>query len=432
MFDENRPYLNLTTAGTIDATRDFYNKQLTASGWMPLSAADATAKWPNAKLDGNAAYYDRGNKRPIMLSMQRGGDKTNVEIKVAPFALPQNLEADADIFGLPRPKPTKTSGGTGGDIKREMHAHVTAEVGTVLAFYRRELAARNWKEETQGAVVNPDEVMLKFSSAEGTAVLKLGHKYDLTIVSLVQQVAKPAAKAEPAAKDDSIDAMMRQAQQMMRDATADAMQAARAGVAQAANEPAETLRPLAGNDAPVPVPEGAEDIEFDSGRLEFTSASNVKSVADFYRSTMKQQGWGAQSSVINNANMVVLNFSKAGKSVSFTIMKMGNKTNVSADGSRSESCRRQAGRAGRRASDKTAPPTRRRQPATEDDLIAEESGGLPMPKRHTMSEGTKTPFRRELNANVPLNLADVLGFYRRELGKLNWKEEIQGRRDRGR
>ena len=36
--------------------------------------------------------------------------------------------------------------------------------------------------------------------------------------------------------------------------------------------------------------------------------------------------------MINNANMVVLNFAKAGKAVSFTIMKMGNKTNVSADG----------------------------------------------------------------------------------------------------
>ncbi|MBI3702901.1 MAG: hypothetical protein HY244_03380 [Rhizobiales bacterium] len=43
-----------------------------------------------------------------------------------------------------------------------------------------------------------------------------------------------------------------------------------------------------------------------------------------------------------------------------------------------------------------------------------------------MSEGTKTPFRRELKTNVPLNLADVLGFYRRELGKLNWKEESKG------
>ena len=27
---------------------------------------------------------------------------------------------------------------------------------------------------------------------------------------------------------------------------------------------------------------------------------------------------------------------------------------------------------------------------------------------------------------MPLDLADVLGFYRRELGKLNWKEETKG------
>ena len=43
-----------------------------------------------------------------------------------------------------------------------------------------------------------------------------------------------------------------------------------------------------------------------------------------------------------------------------------------------------------------------------------------------MSEGTTTPFRRELKASVPLALADVLGFYRRELGKRNWKEESKG------
>jgi hypothetical protein len=63
---------------------------------------------------------------------------------------------------------------------------------------------------------------------------------------------------------------------------------------------------------------------------------------------------------------------------------------------------------------------------TADDLIVEDSGGLPVPKRHTMSDGAKTQFRRELNANVPLDLATVLEFYRRELGKLNWKEDSKG------
>jgi hypothetical protein len=70
------------------------------------------------------------------------------------------------------------------------------------------------------------------------------------------------------------------------------------------------------------------------GGLEFSSASSLSAVADFYCSTMKGQGWDSRSSVINNANMVVLNFAKGGKSVSFTIMRIGNKTNVSADGPR--------------------------------------------------------------------------------------------------
>jgi hypothetical protein len=429
VFDTNRPYLNLTTAGAIDATRDFYSKQLTAAGWSPLSAADATANWPNAKLDANAAYYDRGNKRPIMLTTHRTGDRTNIEIRVAPFALPQDLQADAEIFGLPRPKMTKTSGGTGGR-PRTMHADVIADVGTVLAFYRRELAARNWKEETQGAVVTPDEVMLNYSPPEGSAVLKISRKYDLAVVSIVQEIPKTAPKSEPAVAagpsgNDSIDAMMRQAQQMVRDATADAKPQQK--MAPSANDPVETLHPLAANPAPVPVPENAENLEFSgaNGKLEFNSPSSVKSVADFYRSVMQQQGWGTQSSVINSANMVVLNFSKTGKPISFTIMKMGAKTNVTADGAALKVA--DAKPAGDKPSaDKTAAADTASQPATADDLIVEESGGLPVPKRHTLVVGDKSPFRRTLTANVPLDLKIVLEFYRRELTKLNWKEEASG------
>lgn len=149
-------------------------------------------------------------------------------------------------------------------------------------------------------------------------------------------------------------------------------------------------------------------------------------MADFYRATMKQQGWQSQSSVINNANMVVLHFTKAGKSVEFTVMKMGNKTNVSAAGSALKVAATKPATPDAAAPEKATATDTPSQPASADDLVAEESGGLPVSKRHTMSDGTKTPFRQALNASVPLALADVLGFYRRELGKLNWKEESIG------
>ncbi len=113
VFDANRPYLNANTAGTVDGTLEFYRKELAAMGWSPLSAADATAHWPNAKLDekpanGAIAYFIRGAQRPIVLSLQpRDDGKVNVEIKVPTFALPQTLEVGQDIFGLPTPKISK-------------------------------------------------------------------------------------------------------------------------------------------------------------------------------------------------------------------------------------------------------------------------------------------------------------------------------------
>ena len=91
---------------------------------------------------------------------------------------------------------------------------------------------------------------------------------------------------------------------------------------------------LARNSAPIPVPETAEEVTFDGagGRLEFNSASSVKALAEFYRSTMKSQAGGTVF-VINRAHMVVLDFSKGGKAVSFTIMRLGDNANVTADGS---------------------------------------------------------------------------------------------------
>ncbi|WP_315838297.1 hypothetical protein [Bradyrhizobium prioriisuperbiae] len=66
-------------------------------------------------------------------------------------------------------------------------------------------------------------------------------------------------------------------------------------------------------------------------------------------------------------------------------------------------------------------------------LEAEDGAALPIPKQHTLSapgtwskRGGDTPFRRELTASIPAELDAVLGFYRRELSKLDWKEAVQG------
>jgi len=429
VFDDHRPYLSCVTGATVDATLAFFAKELAASGWTPLSAADAAAHWPNASLDdgggnGVRAYYINEDQRPIVLSLQRDTDqKTRVEIRNPPFAEPQNLEAGADVSALPVPKRAISSAGRSNDTKTEVVAQIPAEVSTVAAFYRREFASRNFKEETPGAAISPDGAVLTFSSPDGTAAVKLTHKYDLTTVNLVLTVSPAVLAARAKAKKDADDKFMSDAQDMVNAALASDAKRAAAN-AQASSGPVETLRALADSTAPVPVPETAEDVDYDagSGRLEFNSSSSFKAVVAFYRSVMKPLGWKSQPSVINSPTMVELDFTKGGKDVSFTIMQMGKTVNVTADGSAMENAERKPATKNADTPSNAADA----QASANQDLEADTSGGLPVPKQHTLSEGSQTPFRNEVSASVPADVPVVLAFYRRELGKLNWTEDTKG------
>jgi hypothetical protein len=443
VYDARRPYLGCLSAATVEASLDFFQKQLVGSGWSRLSAADIAAHWPNADVadkveNGVQAYYGRDTKDggpkqpPIMLSLQRRADgRTGVEIKVASFALPQNLELASEEIGLPVPKYTPGFGSTGStdSTRRKIEGTTIAEIPAVLAFYRRELAARGWKEETNGAVATGNDVALNFSSADQTATLKLSHKYDLTVVSLVTQVTQAALAARAKAKKDSDDKFMSDADAMAKSMMA-ADEVRRA--AQATNLSDAPLRARADPTTPVPVPENAENIQFNGadGKLEFDSASTVKALAAFYRAVLKPQGWKEQPSVINKPTMVVMEFSRGGKELSFTAMQMGPKVNVSADGSGLVTANARPGAASASAGAKTsAAPSAN---AVAQDLEAEPDSALPVPKQHSMSSlgtgklpGTETAIRRELNASVPAELGAVLAFYRGELGKRGWKESAE-------
>lgn len=437
VFDQHRPYLGCIAPLAFDATLDFFSKEMAAIGWKPLSATDAAARWPNTELNekvenGVRAYYSHDDgegfyrQRPIMLTLQRRNDgRTGVEIQVAPFALPQTLEADSEMAGLPRPKPTKTAKSSGGSdsVRRQIEVAVIAELPATLAFYRRELAGRNWTEETNGAAVTPESITLNFSSAEQTATLTLGRKYDLTIVSLTTQMKEAALAARARAKKEADEKFLTDAAAMAKQVIA-ADEARR--VAQAAGLSDAPLRALADGSTPVPLPENAENVKFDGadGRLEFSSSSSVKAVAAFYRTSLASQGWKEKPSVINQPNMAVMQFSKGGKGLSLTAMQMGPKIRVSADGSGlvMANAAASSGKASTGSSSKAV-----------ETLEADPDSALPVPKQRTMTSigtgkmpGSDAPFRRELEASVPADLNSVLAFYRSELGKRGWQEAAEG------
>jgi hypothetical protein len=143
------------------------------------------------------------------------------------------------------------------------------------------------------------------------------------------------------------------------------------------------------------------------------SPSSVAAVAAFYRAQMKPLGWKEGRSVINRSNMVVLDFSKGGKALSFTIMQMGDKTDVKARG------------AVLLAATPKAPPSEsaaQTPAAAQQPLEAEEMGGLPVPTRASSKGTEKTPFRITLNATLFADRESLLAFYRAELGKRGWTE----------
>jgi hypothetical protein len=443
VYDARRPYLGCVSPATVEASLDFFSKQLVGSGWSRLSAADIAAHWPNADVSDKAgngvqAYYGRDTKGsgpkqpPVMLSLQHRADgRTSVEIRVASFALPQNLELASEEIGLPVPKYTPGFGSTGStdSTHRMIEGTTIAEIPAVLAFYRRELAARGWKEETNGAVTAGNDVAFNFASADQTATLKLSQKYDLTVVNLVTQVTPAGLAARAKAKKDNDDKFMSDAAAMVKSVIA-ADEVRRA--AQAASLSDTPLHARSDQTIPVPLPENAENVQFSGadGKLEFDSASTVNALAAFYRGILKPQGWKEQPSVINKSTMVVMEFSRGGKELSFTAMQMGPKVNVSADGSGLVMANAGPGAASASAGTKTAAAPLAN--AVAQNLEAEPDSALPVPKEHTMSSigtgklpGTDTAIRRELNASVPAELGSVLTFYRGELGKRGWKESAE-------
>jgi hypothetical protein len=439
MFDGTRPYLGCIAPSALDATSDFYASQMAAIGWQKLTPETA-ARWTSS-LDetvpnGLRAFYAHPDskeggfyqQKPVMVTLTRRDDgRTNVDIRVAPFALPSELKADGDLAGLPRPNPTKTarSLGSASSNKREMSAAVMAELPAVLAFYHRELAARGWQEDGSAPLAPGDEIAIKISNTDETGVLRLGRKYDFTMVSLTAQVKDSALAARAKAKKEADD-------KFFSDAAAAAQKVIAADEArrkvQAAALSDTPLNALADSKTPVPLPETAEGVKFEGGdgRLEFSSTSSVKALGTFYRASLKNAGWKEQPSVINQPNMAVMEFSKAGKSISMTVMQMGPKVNVSATGSGLVVA------AAKPAETKSAD-AKPVQAKAAEPLTPDPDSALPVPAQRTSSgiSSTKFPgsdqsFRKELEARIPAALSDVLVFYRAELTKRGWQEKTDG------
>lgn len=226
---------------------------------------------------------------------------------------------------------------------------------------------------------------------------------------------------------DAMDKMIDNAMQQMTDAILAATGEAVAEAAKPKPEPKkdeDDAAPPARSDTetPIPLPQSADNVGFDgnAGTLNFDSPSSVAALAAFYRKALKKQGWAEKRSVINRSNMVVLNFDKQGKTLSFTIMQMANYTTVDADGS--GLVRQAAAPAAAPIVTGSIDVPEPAEAAAEAQLVTEDLNGFPIPESHTSTQSGETKYRSERQTTVPAPLKSVLAFYRRELPKRGWKE----------
>ncbi len=72
VFDENRPYLSGITAGSTDATLDFYRKELTALGWLAVDGGRCRQAMAERETAGRE---DRERRRRLLYSRNATADR---------------------------------------------------------------------------------------------------------------------------------------------------------------------------------------------------------------------------------------------------------------------------------------------------------------------------------------------------------------------
>lgn len=421
-----------TTPDSVSITADAVRRALTGKGWQPFSAR-SSAQAASDQLQ--------------IASFKKGSQGLNVFITVAPA---QNNATSVSYSGLVMKHDlpfTKDATDIVFDPDRPTLTLVTAgSIDDTLGFFRTELAPLGWSRwnAKMGALAAKDgpagemsergaysyyvreggQPMILMLQRVADGRLKVDFK-PVPASMLTAEAQKPApqpviaAPAKPArdATDDAMDAIMKQATAAIGQALADinkpAPKAQAAAPATRMAQAEETLTARAQSDASIPVPEKADSVEFDAedGKLEFEIEASVKAVAGFYRNALKGQGWREKPSVINRPNMAMLEFSKGGKDISMTVMQMGSSVNFTATGTGL------VNEAAVAAAIAKAPV---------EELEGEIADGLPVPTKRSSRAIEKTPLRKNLMASVDSPLKSVLAFYRRELTKMNWKEETAG------
>lgn len=187
--------LEFVSGSTVSQVAHFYRSVMGPLGWQPRPSVIE-------KDNMSVLSFEKG-EADVTITVMRMGDMVrvaatgtglaaaiapeSVQLEPAPSQTPpmtvEDLKAE-DAGGLPVPT-LHTSRGTEKTLFRvTATADVPAPLDVVLAFYRRELAERGWKEISDRTRPGTEKSELQFDAAEGPAKLLLSRRSGATSVEL--------------------------------------------------------------------------------------------------------------------------------------------------------------------------------------------------------------------------------------------------------
>lgn len=366
------------------------------------------------------------------------GNRTSVQYSLIPIPAALPIPKDAARLGFSITGP-------------HLEAFSSQKPAELLEFYTAELGKSGWQRWTTPNnkldSSKPDSVRTHFVKDSQNPLLltastaKDGRSYvylkavshEEMMLDYAPKTAEAPAAEEPApaaapqaaeSNDDTDEEFADLVQGLVKEAMKPVPKAEKKAEEKAAVVPVALL---ANNTAPLPLPETASEIEHDGedGTLEFESASNVPSLAAFYREQMKALGWKEKRGIMNSDRLTTLDFSKGkDERLLFTIHNMTRFVDVSIRGDSLKTAQATADSVPTPSSGESIelPAEPVKQYALED-LEVVESAALPVPKPNNSIGSTKSKFFYSAMASVPASVETIVAFYRRELPKRDMTED---------
>ncbi|GAB4455681.1 MAG: hypothetical protein Kow0031_37240 [Anaerolineae bacterium] len=389
-LEKNPPYLRYHTAAAPEAVADFYRQQMTGLGWEEV--ADSAIE----TAEQTTLYFaDTAGELALQLLLVPDNNRTNVTL-LAPSAAPladsgddtaesdsgemAEVETDAaPAGGIPAvPLPDDAAGVNFDPDTGEVTFTSATDLADLAEFYRQEMTALGWEEDTFLSMESESFASLDFAQGDETVTF-IAFDIAGSIEATLDVSSAPSLSGMPAGEsgDD-------------------------AGIAAEppADAPTTTI-----NDWPVPP--DATEVDLSGETLKYKVAMPLADLVEFYRPTFEELGLGT-SCLDNAAEYTSISCSSSDGYVTLNFFAFEGFDDTEVEINFSNSYYPVDGGASGGDS---------------GELRAEEQDGLPMPSDNSGYGDESTEYSRRLTVTSPSDIPTLLAFYQTELAALGWQEE---------